>query len=95
MEPKKLSKLTLKKEHVSNLSDYNMDRVIGGRTGGFTTIIGNCCSDWTCCTSNYDDTNPYKTNTVNPGSCTCEDRCSIDWNSGQSCAYENCQSAIC
>ena len=54
MEPKKISKLTFKKEAVSNLTDNHLDLLLAGY-GGYTTgnwgftSIGNCGSRWTCC----------------------------------------------
>ena len=62
MEYKKLNKLVLKKEHVSNLNDRYMNLLHGG----------------------YDDSY-YCTNTVNPGSCKCDDTCTYKFKSAPSC----------
>ena len=85
MEPKKISQLTFKKEAVSNLTDNYLDLLLGGY-GGYTTgnwgvtSIGNCGSQWTCCSQDGCDgvTREYDCCTgadVNTCGTTCESPC--------------------
>ncbi len=77
MEPKKVKKLVLKKEDISYLNESSQSQVKGG--WGVTTI-GDCNSNWTCCSGDW---NCHSQGTRCPNT-TCD-----------SVEYTTCQAGIC